>query len=92
MPKKYDPNLLFNALLERLRLKNDAALSRALEVGPPLISKVRRAKLPLSSSFLIRIHEVSGLEIGELRKLMGERRAKVRVSEAAGMRRGADRQ
>ncbi len=91
MTNKYDPNKLFNALLDRLRLKNDAALSRVLEVAPPLISKVRHAKLPLSSSFLIRIHEVSGLNIKELRDLMGERRAKLRISNAVGSQRSGDR-
>lgn len=37
----YDPNNLLDSLIEKLHLKNDAALSRALEVAPPVISKIR---------------------------------------------------
>ena len=35
----YDPNNLLDTLIKQLHLKNDAALSRALEVAPPVISK-----------------------------------------------------
>ena len=31
----YDPNRLLDTLIQHLNLKNDAALSRALEVAPP---------------------------------------------------------
>ena len=37
----YDPNRLLDTLIRHLNLKNDAALSRALEVAPPVISKIR---------------------------------------------------
>jgi len=43
----YNPNRLLDTLIERLRLKNDAALSRALEVAPPVISKIRHGRLPV---------------------------------------------
>lgn len=76
----YDPNRLLDALLERLRLKNDAALSRLLEVAPPVISKIRHRRLPVGASLLIRMHEISGLTIQQLRNLMGDRRGKFRVS------------
>lgn len=80
----YDPNSLLDALLTRLRLKNDAALSRALEVAPPVISKIRHKKLPVGASMLIRMHEVSDMSIRELRELMGDRRQKYRASDAFG--------
>jgi len=35
---EYNPNRLLDSLIERFHLKNDAALSRALEVTPPVIS------------------------------------------------------
>ncbi len=41
----YDPNNLLDTLIEKLHLKNDAALSRALEVAPPVISKIRHRRL-----------------------------------------------
>lgn len=77
----YDPNNLLDALIEKLNLKNDAALSRALEVAPPVISKIRHRRLPVGASLLIRMHEVSNLSIKELRTLMGDRRDKFRISD-----------
>lgn len=77
---EYDPNNLLDSLIEKLGLKNDAALSRALEVAPPVISKIRHRRLPVGASLLIRMHEVSDLSIKELRLLMGDRREKFRIS------------
>ncbi len=78
---EYDPNRLLNSLIEKLHLKNDAALSRALEVAPPVISKIRHRRLPVGASLLIRMHEVSELSIRDLRILMGDRREKFRISD-----------
>jgi plasmid maintenance system antidote protein VapI len=80
----YDPNRLLDALLQNMRLKNDAALSRMLEVAPPVISKIRHHRLPVSASLLIRMHEATGTSIGDLRFLMGDRRNKYRLSDAQG--------
>ena len=77
----YDPNNLLDTLIDKLHLKNDAALSRALEVAPPVISKIRHRRLPVGASLLIRLHEVSDLSIRELRTLMGDRREKFRISD-----------
>ena len=77
----YDPNRLLDTLIEKLRLKNDAALSRALEFAPPVISKIRHRRLPVGASLLIRMHEVSELSIRDLRELMGDRRTKFRISD-----------
>ena len=77
----YDPNNLLDTLIKHLHLKNDAALSRALEVAPPVISKIRHRRLPVGASLLIRMHEISDISIKELRELMGDRRAKFRISD-----------
>ena len=77
----YDPNNLLDALVKKLSLKNDAALSRALEVAPPVLSKIRHRRLPVGASLLIRMHEISELTIKELQLLMGDRRAKFRISD-----------
>ena len=77
----YDPNNLLSALIAKLKLKNDAALSRALEVAPPVISKIRHRRLPVGASLLIRMQEVSDLSIRDLRSLMGDRRNKFRISD-----------
>ena len=80
----YDPNRLLDSMLERLKLKNDAALSRALEVAPPVISKIRHRRLPVGASMLIRMHEVSDLSVAELREMLGDRRGKYRLSTVQG--------
>jgi hypothetical protein len=66
----YNPNKVLDAIIEKLQLKNDAALSRALEVAPPVISKIRHHTLPIGATILIRMHEISDFSIRELRELM----------------------
>jgi plasmid maintenance system antidote protein VapI len=80
----YNPNRLLDSLLQSMQLKNDAALSRMLEVAPPVISKIRHQRLPVSASVLMRMHEVTNMSIGDLRFLMGDRRTKYRLSDAQG--------
>lgn len=80
----FDPNHLFDTLIERMHLKNDAALSRLLEVAPPVISKIRHGRLTVGASLLIRMHEETNLSIRELRELLGDRRQKYRLSDAQG--------
>lgn len=80
----YNPDHLLDNLIKKLKLKNDAALSRALEVAPPLISKIRHRRVPVGASLLIRMHEVSDMSVRELRDLMGDRRTKYRISDAQG--------
>jgi plasmid maintenance system antidote protein VapI len=84
LEQTYNPNRLLDALLESMRLKNDAALSRLLEVAPPVISKIRHHRMPVSASVLIRMHEATKMSIGDLRYLMGDRRNKYRLSDAQG--------
>ena len=72
----YDPNHLLNSILEKLELKNDASLCRFLELKPHVISKIRNFHVMVSPYVLIRMHEKTGLSIGELRALMGDKRKK----------------
>ena len=79
--REYNPDNLLATIIGKLNLKNDAALSRALEVAPPVISKIRHRRLPVGASLLIRMHEVTDLSIKDLRELMGDRRNKYRISD-----------
>lgn len=81
---QYNPNRLLDTLIDNLALKNDAALARALEVAPPLISKVRHGRMPIGATLLIRMHEVTDMSIRDMKFLMGDRRKKVRISEVDG--------
>jgi hypothetical protein len=67
----YAPGALLDALIDRMSLKNDAALSRSLKVAPPVISKIRHRRLPVGASLLLRMHDVTALPVNELRQLMG---------------------
>ena len=67
----YTPDNLLDAIIAKLQLKNDAALSRALEVAPPVISKIRHRTLPIGATILLHMHEVSDFSIRELKALMG---------------------
>ena len=66
----YDPHRVLDAIIRKLRLKNDAALSRVLEFAPPVISKSRHNTLLIGATILLRMHEVSDFSIRELRALM----------------------
>lgn len=76
----YDPNKVLDAIIERLQLKNDAALSRALEVAPPVISKIRHRTLPIGATILLRMHEISDFSIRELRAMMGVPAASITIN------------
>lgn len=70
----YDPTKLLNYLLELLALKNDAALSKVLNVPTANISRIRNLRRPLNARLLVRIHELTGIPTRELRAIMGDRR------------------
>lgn len=76
----YNPNHLIDTLSANLQIKSDAALCRILEVSPPVISRIRTGSLPVSGSILLRMHEVSGLSLKDLRFLLGDRREKFRTT------------
>lgn len=83
-PKPYDPNAMLDTILAKLHLRNDAALSRLLEIQAPVISKIRHHRMPVSGALLVRIHEATGLSVRTLQDLMGDRRGKFRLSPAQG--------
>lgn len=62
-------NHLLDVVMARGNLKNDAALSRALDVAPPVISKLRHDRLPLGSTVIIAIHEFIDMPVREIKAL-----------------------
>ncbi len=78
---EYNPDRLLDVLRTNYQVDSDSALARMLEVSPPVISKIRRRQRAVGASLLIRIHEVCGLEIDDLRCLMGDRRQKYRIGD-----------
>jgi len=63
-------NDLLNQVKRIAGLKNDAALSRALEVAPPVISKIRAGKLKIGATLVIAIHEISDMPISEIKETL----------------------
>jgi hypothetical protein len=52
-------------------LRTDADLATALDVDPPVISKIRTGNLPLGATLLIRIHELTGWAIRDIKGALG---------------------
>ena len=65
----YTPELFINLLIEKMQLKNDAALSRRLQVAPSVISEIRNSQLAIGASILL--NEESGISIAELKAAAG---------------------
>lgn len=78
----YNPSRLLDALIERMGLANDGALSRKLNVAKTVIYNIRHGHLAIPGSMLLWMHEATGISIDELRALMGDRRAKLRPAYA----------
>ena len=77
----YNPEALLDAIIAEFGIRNDAALSRRLEVAPPVISKMRSKTLPIGATLLIRIHEETGWAIKDIRSKMGDNREKFRMPD-----------
>jgi hypothetical protein len=76
----YDPELLLDSLLSRMRLKEDAELARILKIEKRLIGKIRDRRLQISGSMLLLIQEATGISVGELRSTLRDRRRKSRMT------------
>jgi hypothetical protein len=55
-------------LLQVTGVKNDRALAEHLEMAPPQISKIRAAITPVGTILIVRIHEITGIEIKEIKR------------------------
>lgn len=64
-------NHLLDLIIDKMGLKNDAALSRAFGVAPPVISKVRHNVIPFGPSLMLRAHDLAGMSINEIRRHLG---------------------
>lgn len=69
-------NVPAHALLDHLRelqgFTTDAQLAAALEVAPPVISKMRYRKLPVGPTILIKMHENYGVSFKTMRELLAQ--------------------
>lgn len=61
---------LFDFLIKEYGLKNDAALSKALGVKPPVISKIRSRAMGVSGDVKILIHKKTGMSIEDIEEFL----------------------
>jgi len=73
-PPEYDPNLLLDALQQRFKLKNDAALADFLQINRAVISRLRRRKSQITAALMVCLHEATNMSLSELRSMMGDTR------------------
>lgn len=63
-------NHFLTHLLAIQNLKNDAALARALEIAPAVLSKIRHGRLQVSPSTMISAHELLGISFQDMRSYL----------------------
>jgi hypothetical protein len=67
----YNPNALFDDLIERFKLRNDSALAKYLGIGAPVICKARNKTSSITGELLLRIWDVTGIPVDVLRVTAG---------------------
>lgn len=72
--ESYDPEPLLDAISQAISVKSDNALAKALGITQGAMSKIRNKHKPVSAEVLLRMHDISGLSIRQMRNLMGDNR------------------
>jgi|GEM_PF-1107950 len=67
---KIERNNLLNEVMKRTEVKNDRALAKALEVAPPVISKIRHGRLPVGATLAVSMHEAADISIAEITSIL----------------------
>ena len=76
----YDPNRLLDTLCNWLGLNNDKALSRKIQVSSQVIQGMREGRQPVRMVLLQQMADCTKRSIDELRRILGDRRQKARLS------------
>ena len=63
---------LLDFLKKEYKLKNDAALAKALGIKPPTVSKLRANRQNISAEMKIIIHKKTGMSIADIEEFLGE--------------------
>lgn len=61
---------VLDMIIKKMGFKNDAALCRALDMQPPVISKIRSGITPLGPVTLLRMSELSGMKTKDIKALL----------------------
>jgi len=66
------PHWMLDYLLVTYKIKNDRELAKRLNVGGPVISKIRNRKSVVGAPLILEIHDEFGLSIKEIKTLIAE--------------------
>lgn len=69
-------SLVLDTVKEKLGIHTDAELCHALDISPPVLSKLRSGTVIMGPAYLIRLHEASDIGTLELKKLLASRRSR----------------
>lgn len=75
----YDPNHLLDTLMQHFGISSDGALARRLKIARDVLMRIRAGTIPVCASMLLWMQEATGIDVAELRRLMGDRRARFRL-------------
>jgi hypothetical protein len=59
---------LLDAIKQEFKLTSDAYLARFLEVSAPMISKIRSGASPVTSDFILAVHDATDWPIKRIRE------------------------
>lgn len=76
----YDPDRLLDEVAKTLGAANDIALSQKLNISRTVLRHIRLRQLSITASFLMWLHDATGMQIQKMRGLLGDRRKRVRAS------------
>jgi plasmid maintenance system antidote protein VapI len=63
--------ILFDALIAKFGLRNDADLAYSLEVDPCNVSRLRAGRRQIGHELVLRIHDVFGLAVADIKAALG---------------------
>lgn len=66
---------LFDTVMKQQKCKNDAALSRVLEVDPGALSRMRNEKLKVGAVLILRIHKLTKISVEDIEAMIGDKNA-----------------
>jgi|GEM_PF-7117090 hypothetical protein len=76
----YDPNNLLDFVKDTLGAADEPVLAHRLGIALPLLRGMRANQVPLGASILMRMAEITSVNITALRSIAGDRRARVRIA------------
>ena len=62
--------VLFDILIVKFGIRNDAHLARTLEVAPPVISKLRSGRIPFGPTMTLKVHDSFDIPVRDIKMML----------------------